>query len=165
MRDFERLEELSSVVRSGLKANAVIWAIDQALAGAALDERMCRSLKGGGEILRSLADPGKARAQSSTRRSQKMLGGESARKMRGAVVLVADLGEDEGSIDKALADLAETLDALAAQPGREPERSQLEVALEIFTEISEFELGQANGVVRTRKRAPWLPRTTTSTSS
>ncbi len=165
MRDFERLEELSSVVRSGLKANAVIWAIDQVLAGATPDERMCRSLTGGGEILRALASPEKARAQGSARRSQNMLGGESARKVRSAVVLVADLGEDEGSIDKALTDLAETLDALAAQAGQEPEHSQLEVALEVFTEISEFELGQANGIVHTRKRAPWLPRTTTSISS
>lgn len=153
------------MVRSGLKANAVIWAIDQALAGATLDERMRRSLTGGGEILRSLADPEKARAQGGTRRSQNMLGGESARKVRSAVVLVADLGEDEGSIDKALADLAETLDALATQAGQEPEHSQLEIALEVFTEISEFELGQANGIAHTRKRAPWLPRTTTSISS
>src|SRR5262249_11626984 len=113
MRDFERLEELSSVVRSGLKANAVIWAIDQVLAGATPAERMRRSLKGGGEILRSLADPEKARTQGGARRSQNMLGGESARKVRSAVVLVADLGEDEGSIDKALADLAKILDALA----------------------------------------------------
>jgi hypothetical protein len=167
MRDFERLEELSSTVRSGLKANGVIWAIDQALAGSALDGAARQSLANGGVILRALADPAAAQAEGGPRRSQNMLGGEGgARKVRSAVALAADLGDDEGSVSKVLSSMADLLDALSEDASPQSHSAELESALEIFSEISEFELGQANGIVRTRKKqAPWLPRTTISTSS
>jgi hypothetical protein len=167
MRDFERLEELSSTVRSGLKANGVIWAIDQALAGSELDEKARRSLVTGGVILRMLADPGRAlQVEGGPRRSQNMLGGEGARNVRSVVVVAANLGDDEGNISKVLTELADILDGLSKDEPAQPHCTELESALEIFSEISEFELGQANGIVRTRKKqTPWLPRTTISTSS
>lgn len=164
MRDFERLEELSSTVRSGLNANGVIWAIDQALAGSELGQGSIRALESGRDILRSGADPTIAPQADTPRRSQNMLGSEGARNVRHVIIVAAELkGEDASEV---LTELADALDAVCNGQEAAAYSTQLERALKIFSEISEIKLGQANGIVRTRKKqARWLPRTMTSFSS
>lgn len=94
-----------------------------------------------------------------------MLGGESVPRARSMVVLAVDLGESEEEASATIIQLAETLDAVSQGEPALPRTEVLETALNVFTTISEARLGQATGIVRSRREgAPWLPRTTISSS-
>jgi hypothetical protein len=163
MRDFERLGELSSAARAGLKANGVIWAIDQALAGVTLDENALRSLRSGGELLRTLADPTTSHLPQGPRRSQNMLGSENVRRVRNVVVLATRLDGEEERVSETLSELADILESLSKGESAQGHSEELERALAVFSAISEVKLGLANGIVRAgREQAAWLPRTTIS---
>lgn len=165
MRDFERLEELSSTVHSGVEANGVIWAIDQALAGSELDAGARNSLESGRDILRALSDTGSQWPPASLRRSQNMLGGESTYSVRSMVLVAVEDDEGERDAHEVLAQLADVLDAIRRGEPAEPHAAELELALKVFSMISEVRLGQASGIVRARReRTPWLPQTTISLS-
>jgi len=165
MRDFERLEELSSTVHSGVEANDVIWAIDQALADSHLDEAEQRSLESGRDILRALSDPSSRWPAHGHRRSQNMLGCESVSSVRSIVFLAAKLDEGDKGADSVLDKLSHALDSISRGEPAEPHRDELELALDVFSMISEVRLGQANGIVRARReRKSWLPQTTISIS-
>jgi hypothetical protein len=160
MRDFERLEELSTTVEAGLAANDVIWAVDQALAGEALDDRAKKSLGVGSEALAVLADPAKAPTHA-RRTTQRLIGTDMARNVR-EVIASQDEEADVGSYLERLAGVLNDLaDGKAAE-----DSSDLELALTIFSVIAEAELARANSIVRTRKEPTrWLSATTTSRSS
>lgn len=167
MRDFERLEELSSTVQSGLRYNEVIWAIDQALAGRDLDEESKASLVCAHQILEDWRNTGAMTDPGETRRSQSMLGGEG-RTGESVVVFTSQLGDEEDGEKAAelLTKLSRALEAMAAGEDPSEHRESLEMAAEVFSRISEIKLGQANGLVRARgERTSWLPRTTISTFS
>lgn len=167
MRDFERLEELSTTVQSGLRSNEVIWAIDQALAGHELDAGALASLRCGRDILHSWRETGAMADPGGARRSQSMLGSEARSEAR-VVVLASQLdGEDsDEEATKILEDLAKSLEAVSTGAAAADYQESLELAAEVFSSISEIKLGQANGIVRARKeRASWLQQTTISTSS
>lgn len=165
MRDFDRLEELSTTVQAGLEANDVIWAIDQALAGAELDEEAVQALTKGGEILEGLANPDPPSQPAGPPLAQKMLGGEGGRNVRSIIILATKMeGEDAESIDvsEVLKGMSEALAAIARREEIEPYQGQLEASLEIFAAIGELKLGQGNGIVRAQKeQAPWTARTMT----
>jgi hypothetical protein len=165
MRDFERLEELSSTVHSGVEANGVIWAIDQALVDSELDADSRRSLESGRDILKALSHPAPSWPQAGVRRSQNMLGCESASRVRNMVVLAAKLDEGGEGANVVLGKIADALDSISKGEPAEPHRTELELALDVFTKISEVRLGQANGIVRARReRSQWLQQTTISLS-
>jgi hypothetical protein len=165
MRDFERLEELSSTVRSGLEANSVIWAIDRALGGEELDQEALRALEVGRDTLEAIVEPNAQLLQSGVRRSQNMLGSEGGRTVR-RVVLAAEIAGDEERANETIGKLAAALDAIFKGQPAAAFRGELEVALDLFAALSEFRLGQAGGITRARRdRAPWLPKTTISHSS
>lgn len=165
MRDFERLEELSTTVQSGLDSNEVIWAIDRALAGEELEESERESLARGSEILRGMGEPASGEETPEARRAQSMLGGEAVATLRTAVLFAAD-GEQTDNRASAIAEgLAKALEAVRAGEAAAAHREALEAALEVFSMISEVKLGRANGIVRTRReRALWPSRTTISSS-
>jgi hypothetical protein len=167
MRDFERLEELSSTVRSGLAASNVIWAIDQALAGAELHPGGIAALESGRDILQALASPGSSSSQwePGQRGTQNMLGGDSVPKMRN-MALAAGLPEDEKKASEVFENLAEALEAVCRREPAANHSQELEQAMEVFAAISKIRLGQASGIARSnRNRMPWLPKRTISTSS
>lgn len=161
MRDFENLEELSSAVQSGLKANDVIWAIDLALASKTLDASAKGFLVAGGQELRQLADPEPHRTAASRRNMRNMLGNNGQRKVR--QVLAASNQED---VSTYLNNLADTLDRVATEGAPGAFGTELETISRIFSIISDLMLGQASGIVRTRKEpASWPQPTMISPSS
>jgi hypothetical protein len=166
MRDFERLEELSSTVQSGLKSNEVIWAIDKALSGEALEEGERESLARGSEILEGVGEPEGSGETPEARRSQSMLGGEAVATLRIAVLSAANRDEDDEQANAIATELAQALKAVSRGEAAATHRDALESALEVFSMISEVKLGQASGIVRTRREsALWPSRTTISSSS
>lgn len=165
MRDFERLEELSSTVRSGLEASSVVWAIDQALAGTALDQESKDALKSGSEMLRVIANPNPDHEEPDAPLAQNMLGGDNVPSVRG-MILDAGLSEGEENPGETLENLANALDAVCNDEPPDLVAGELERALEIFAAMSAIRLGQAGGISRSgRERAPWLPKMTISPSS
>lgn len=166
MRDFERLEELSYTVQSGLRSNEVIWAIDQALAGEELDHVAIESLRCGRDILLGWSRHGAMVEPDEARHSQSMLGGEV--RVSHLVVLASRL-DDEADHEKAceaLQALASALEAVSEGGTVADHQDSLEAAAEVFAQISEIKLGQANGIVRARReRTSWLPPRMTSSSS
>jgi hypothetical protein len=168
MRDFDRLEELSSTVQAGLEANDVIWAIDQALAGAELDKEATHALEAGRDILKALAEPGQVGESEGLRRSQRMAGGDGVGRVRRVVIEVVVKDSGEGTqidVTEILRAWAEALDAVAKAGTVGNSVEALEGSLGIFAAISEVRLGQGNGIVRANKeQASWLSRTMTSPS-
>jgi hypothetical protein len=67
-------------VQSGLKSNEVIWAIDKALSGEALEEGERESLASGSEILEGVGKAEGAGEVPEARRSQSMLGAKRWRR-------------------------------------------------------------------------------------
>lgn len=165
MRDFERLEELSSTVRSGLEASSVVWAIDQALAGAELDQRSLAALRSGRDMLRVIANTDVSSEEPGSPLTQNMLGGDSVPSVRDMIV-EAHLSEGEDNPRETLEALAQALDAVCDGGLPASVEAELEQALEIFAGVSAIRLGQAGGISRSgRERAPWLPKMTISPSS
>jgi hypothetical protein len=167
VRDFERLEELSFTVQSGLRSNDVIWAIDQVLAGQTLDEPAKASLICGREILRDWSEHGAMVDPDEARRSQSMLGSEGRAEVQ-VLVFASHLDEevDDEKASEDLRALARSLEAVSAGEPADEHRESLETAVEVFSQISEIKLGQANGIVRARReRTTWTPPTTISTFS
>jgi hypothetical protein len=157
MRDFEKLEELSSTVRSGLEASAVVWAIDQALAGAELDDESIAALESGHDMLETIADPASAPEEPDSPLAQNMLGGDSVPTFRSMI----GLSEEDNPRE-----LAQALKLAGERKPLAEVEAELERALEVFADISAIRLGQAGGISRSgRERLPWLPEMTTSPSS
>lgn len=162
MRDFERLEELSSTVRSGLEATSVVWAIDQALEGKPLDRDLLFALAAGSEMLRAIADPNAARTEPEFPLAQNMLGGDNVRSVR-SMIVEAGLSEDEGNPRQTFEDLANALNAVNEGKPAKSVQAELERALELFAVVGAIRLGQAGGVSRSgRERSSWLPKMTIS---
>jgi uncharacterized membrane protein len=164
VRDFENLEELSSAVQTGLRANDIVWAIDFALAGRSLDEETREFLRAGAQELRQLAGPAAQKISSSRRNTRSLLGSKGQHTVRQVAAELAP--QDDKDVSDYMNRLAEVLDQIAAGEKPKPFTSQLEAVTAIFSVISKLMLGQANSIARTRKEpSSWLRLTMTSPSS
>lgn len=163
MRDFENLEELSSAVRTGLRANDVVWAIDLALAGRDIDDATRGFLREGAGELRQLAGSEVQKVAAARRNTRSLLGNKGQKTVRQKV---AELAPQDKDVSDYLDRLARVLENVADGATPKPYAPQLEAVTTIFSVISKLMLGQANNIVRTRKEpSSWLRLTMTSHSS
>jgi hypothetical protein len=164
VRDFENLEELSSVVQSGLRANDVVWAIDLALAGKPLDDKARAFLQAGAQELRQLADPASQRTAPSRRNTRSLLGNKGQHTVRQVAAEMAP--KDDPDVADYLNRLGGVLEQIAEGESGKARVPQLEAVTAIFLVISKLMLGQASSIVRMRKEpSSWLRPTMTSHSS
>jgi hypothetical protein len=159
-RDLQRLEKLSSTAALGLWADDVVITLESASSGGALNASGQELLKAAANTLEEIRDEV----------DQPMVVPKSARSLAttdttlSAVTALAR--EQDSDVKQMLGDMARAIRQVAHGQLAKEDSESLEIALDVFSLIGEYQLAESNAVLMPRKdRDAWSATKMTSASS
>jgi hypothetical protein len=160
MRNYERLEQLSGTIATGLQAGEVVLAVDLVLGGGSPGTEERTALNAGSAILRQLASP-------SPGTGSRGHGAQRLMSARSALDAIEAIRTTSYSSDlPTFAEwMASAIDQAAEQQSYAGDTEPLKAALDVFSHLGDYELARVNSIVHTREEPmTWVPSTTTSLS-